>query len=91
VKRALLIFALCVALFYIGDFLSVRFGFPGHRPTYGSVMVRRTLAVPEKDQKHEDYYFPEPEAQTCVNSIFPHFGYTPCWYLQRHATQTVQF
>jgi hypothetical protein len=23
----------------------------------------------------------DPETQTCVKSLAPHFGYKPCWYL----------
>ena len=88
-KRVLAIAALLLIAIYLGDLLSVRYGFPGHRDTYGSVTVTRTYAVPEKDPKKEDYFFIPPEAQTCVNSLFPHFGYPPCWYLKRHQTQRV--
>lgn len=89
-KRALLILAAAAIAVWTGDLLSVRYGFPGHRSTYGSVTVRRTYAVPEKNMKKEDYFFLDPEAQTCVNSLFPHFGYPPCWYLERHRDQQVQ-
>ncbi len=90
VKRALLIFALLLAAIYAGDFLSARFGFPGNRAIYDSVMVTRTLQVPTKDTKKDEFFFPAPEAQTCVNALFPHFGVQPCWYLKRHAAQHVQ-
>jgi hypothetical protein len=33
------------------------------------------------------YIFNPPQAVTCVNSIFPHGGYAPCWYLQRNKEQ----
>ncbi len=88
VKRALAIAAGAAAALYAGDFLSARFGFPNHRPIYGSVMVTRTLAVMQKNKKQE-YYFPPPQPQTCVNALFPHFGAPPCWYLQRHRIQQV--
>lgn len=90
VKRILAIFALVVLAIYMGDFLSARFGFPGHRAIYDSVTVNQTYAVTQKDQKKEEYYFLPPEAQTCVNALFPHFGYPPCWYLKRHRSQRVQ-
>jgi hypothetical protein len=28
-----------------------------------------------------------PTAWTCVNSLFPHQGYLPCWYLSKHTDQ----
>jgi len=31
-----------------------------------------------------DFYFLDPQKQTCVNSLFPHLGYKPCWYLRKH-------
>lgn len=88
-KRALIAAVLVCIAVYAGDLLSARYGFPGHRPTYGSVVVSRTYAVPEKNMKKEDYFFLDPETQTCVNALFPHFGYPPCWYLRRHATQQI--
>jgi hypothetical protein len=39
--------------------------------------------VQQKDGKTE-YEEGDPETQTCVNSLFPHLGYSPCWYLRRH-------
>ena len=39
-----------------------------------------------KDGKTE-YMMLQPETQTCVKSIAPHFGYTPCWYLEGHKQQ----
>lgn len=88
-KRALAIFVLVLVAIYVGDFLSARFGIPGNRPIYGSVTVSQTLAVPLKDNKKEEYFFQPPQAETCVNSLFPHFGYPTCWYLQRHKSQRV--
>jgi len=87
-KRTLGAVLLALTVFYIGDYASARFGFPGHRPTFGTVQVRRTLAVPQKNKKTE-FYFNPPEDQACVNALFPHFGVQPCWYLKRHATVQV--
>jgi hypothetical protein len=41
-----------------------------------------------KDGKTQ-YSFDPPAPQDCVNSLFPHFGDSPCWYLKRHTRQTV--
>ena len=52
------------------------------------MQITKFYAVPQKDGK-TSYEPGEPESQTCVNSIFPHFGYNPCWYLKRHKTQQI--
>jgi hypothetical protein len=31
--------------------------------------------------------FDPPGPQTCVNTLFPHEGLQPCWYLKRHPEQ----
>jgi hypothetical protein len=41
-----------------------------------------------KDGKTQ-YAFDPPAPQDCVNSLFPHFGDLPCWYLNRHKQQQV--
>jgi hypothetical protein len=43
--------------------------------------VQPYYAVPERGGKTE--FMPlDPESRTCVYSLFPHFGYGPCWYLK---------
>jgi hypothetical protein len=80
--------ALAAALVYAGDYLSLRYRFPNQRPQFGSVMVQRSYAVAMKDRKTE-YMFDPPAPQACVNSLFPHFGDPPCWYLKRHTRQQI--
>jgi hypothetical protein len=75
-------------LLYAGDYLSVRYRIPNNREQFGSVMVQRSYAIPLKDRKTE-YSFDPPAPETCVNSLFPHFGNPPCWYLSRHTRQQV--
>jgi hypothetical protein len=77
-----------VALVYAGDYLSVRFRIPRGRNPFGSVTVQVSYSVMKKDGK-PDYYFQPPQAETCVRSLFPHLGYTPCWYLNRHKNQQI--
>ncbi len=88
-KRWLGVALLALLVVYIADDLSARFGFPGHRPTFGSVEVQRQYAVRQKNKKFE-YYFDAPEEQACVNALFPHFGAKPCWYLVRHKVVQVE-
>jgi hypothetical protein len=80
------ILALCAL--YLGDYLSARFRIPHNRNPFGSVQVERYYAVRLKDGKIE--YMPDdPEIDTCVYSIFPQLGYTPCWYLNRHKRKQI--
>ena len=89
-RRILLtIFAAMLAL-YVGDDLSVRYRIPGNRQPFGVVTVRRFDAIAEKNNKTEHVY-EEPTTLTCTRSLFPHFGYQPCWYLSRHTEQRVNY
>jgi hypothetical protein len=49
----------------------------------GSVQVQRETDIPRKDGRVE-FDFDAPETETCIHSMFPHFGYVPCWYAVRH-------
>lgn len=53
-----------------------------------TVQVQRTYEIPHKDGRAE-FAFAEPQTVTCVRSIFPHLGYSPCWYLKRHSQQMI--
>ena len=91
-KRFLLIpaaylLAACVVV-YVCDYAALRFGILNHRPQIGSVMVQRAWVIPMKDGKTQ-YAFDPPAPQECVNSLFPHFGDSPCWYLRKHPLQQI--
>lgn len=88
-KRAVLIVAGLAAMLYAGDYASVRLPFPKDRAAYGTVVVRPYYDVGLKSGKSQ-FYFLDPQNQTCVNSLFPHLGYTPCWYLRKHVRQRIQ-
>jgi len=91
-KRMLLIPALCVllagALVYVCDYVLLRYRIPNNRAQFGRVIVQRSYVIPMKSGKTE-YTFDPPAPQECVNSLFPHFGDPPCWYLSRHKRQQV--
>jgi len=53
---------------------------------YGSVMVNHYYAVLQKNGKTQ-FIFDPPGPQICVNTLFPHGGWVPCWYLSRHTEQ----
>lgn len=55
-----------------------------------TVQVEVIEQIPQKGNKAE--YVPEaPQPETCVRSLFPHGGSSPCWYLRRHATRQINF
>jgi hypothetical protein len=83
-KRIPAAIVVLAVVLYIGDYIVVRLR---SEPT-AAVQVTKLYAVQQKDGKTE-YEAGEPETQTCVNSIFPHLGDSPCWYLKRHKTQQV--
>lgn len=74
-----------LALAYVGDYLSLRFQVPG-RPQFGTVHMQPYVAVPKKDGKTE-FILDDAYDQTCVHSVFPHFGDSPCWYVTRERSK----
>ena len=93
VKRVFLqivgVMLLVCGLVYAGDYLSLRFKIPPGRQQFGSVTVEPYYEIHEKNGKTE-YDFKDPEPETCANSLFPHFGYQPCWYLRRHPERKIE-
>jgi len=91
-KSALLRIAAAVvilALFtYVGDYLSVRYKIPNGRDQFSSVTIQPYYAIHEKNGRTE-YDYAQPQTQVCVRSIFPHFGYSPCWYVNRHTDKRI--
>jgi hypothetical protein len=83
IKNIALIIVALLALVYMGDYASVRIPIPKGRAPYSTVTVRPYYDVGLKSGK-SDLYFLDPQKQTCVNSLFPHMGYNPCWYLREH-------
>jgi hypothetical protein len=88
--RVLIIALGFLATVYAGDDLSVRYHIPRSRQPFGSVTIQRYDAISEKNNKTE-FVYEDPIVQTCVHSLFPHLGYTPCWYLNRHREQRVNY
>lgn len=88
VKTILTVALVLCALLYAGDYAAVRYHIPRNRDPLGTVEVQPYYAVPLKGGKTE-FMFLKPENQVCVNSLFPHLGHNPCWYLRRHRDKPV--
>jgi hypothetical protein len=68
------------------DYAVFRIRAATNRNAYGSVTVNHYYAVLQKNGKTQ-FIFDPPQVQTCVNALFPHAGWLPCWYLSRHPEQ----
>lgn len=89
-RRVVFIVGALLLFLYLGDYISIVYRIPNGREQFGSVEVRKLLAVPQKDRKIE-YIADPPEAQQCVHSLFPQMGLMPCWYVSRHAMQQINY
>ncbi len=78
-----------IAVTYGYDYASVRRRMNTQKPgdPFDSVTYPHILEIPEKGNKVEyalDAQSPM-ETESCVHSLFPHYGYTPCWYVVRRS------
>jgi hypothetical protein len=88
-KRVLLIVAALLCALYIGDYVLLRHQMSvDSNAALGTIQVRRYWEIPNKSGKLE-FSFDPPAMQTCVHSLFPHLGYSPCWYVSREKLQRV--
>ena len=85
-RNAILALASAALLTFAMDYVVFRIRKAADRSAYGSVNVHHYYAVLQKNGKTV-FTFDPPQAWTCVNSLFPHEGYLPCWYLRRHPEQ----
>jgi hypothetical protein len=84
--RVLVVLLVLLGITFAFDYILLR----RSQNAFGSVTITRFYAVTLKNKK-TDYSYGEPETKTCVNSAFPHLGYTPCWYLRRHNVEEISF
>jgi hypothetical protein len=87
-KRILAALLALLAAVYFGDYLSVRYRIPNNREPLEIVEIQRYYAVRLKSGKTEITNAGS-ENQVCTNSLFPHLGYAPCWYVHRHTRKMI--
>ncbi len=83
IERILLWALICAAVLYAIDYASLVTRFPGNREQLSTVEVMRFLVFEEKFHK-ESYAYKGTDNAPCANSLFPHLGANPCWYVKRH-------
>jgi hypothetical protein len=93
IQRILVATLTVLALVFCGDSLYVRVRMLHPKPAdpFESLKTLRVLAIPEKNGKTEyevDAQNPE-QTITCVHSLFPHSGYSPCWYVKPRINQPI--
>ncbi len=71
------------------DFLSVALLIPKREP-FATIRVDQLYAIPNK-WNEVDWSRGDPVMEKCVNSLLPHYGARPCWYVQRDTMHVNQF
>ena len=81
--------AILALTLYVVDFVVLRIKV-ARGDGYDLVQVHVVYQIPQKGNKAE--YVPgDPQTESCVRSLFPHLGETPCWYLRRHTQQQINY
>ena len=93
VQRVLVVLIAALALAYLADFFwfRVRLIHPKPADPLEFFTGPRILAIPEKGGKTSyeiDQQNPV-QTTTCVHSLFPHAGFSPCWYVRPRLNQPV--
>ncbi len=74
--------AIALAVAYAGDYFLIRRKMENQQndKAFGNVQFFNATAL--KNDKVQ-IFFDQPQTETCLHSLFPHFGYRPCWYASR--------
>ncbi|HVW83025.1 MAG TPA: hypothetical protein VHB50_00010 [Bryobacteraceae bacterium] len=75
-----------LAVTYGADYVAAKYRIPGNRQIFQDIRVDQLYTATNKWHEVE-WSRGEPVLERCVNALFPHFGYRPCWYVTRHTTQ----
>ena len=93
-NRILYAIIMLIAMVYGYDYASVRRRMTAQKPSdpFDVVTYPHILAIPQKGNKVEyalDAQSPM-ASESCVHSLFPHYGYTPCWYVLHRSKSPTQ-
>jgi len=84
----LAVLVVMAAILYVGDYLWTRYRLPHREDAFDTVVVTPLYVIHEKNSKLE-YQLAQPQNEVCVRSLFPHFGYAPCWYVRKHTEKRI--
>jgi len=92
-KRILIVLLAALGLAYLGDLLWFRARLLHPKPVdpLESFTGPRVLAIPQKGGKTSyeiDQQNPV-QTTTCARSLFPHSGFSPCWYVKPRLNQPI--
>jgi hypothetical protein len=87
-KGLLLAATLSLVGIWVSDYawLEYRIGHDTAGQAFGSVTFY--YATPLKNGRTEIFY-DQPQTEVCVQSLFPHSGYRPCWYAVKSKVRIV--
>jgi len=92
-RRTLVWGVALVAIVYAGDYAVVRLrvAYPQWGRAFDSVQMEKLYAIALKNGKTEyELDARQPEVTVpCVRALFPHLGYSPCWYLRRNSQKPI--
>jgi hypothetical protein len=76
------------AVLYAGDFAWFEYRMRNPKPSDPLETITFYYATDIKGGKVE-IFDTQPQSATCVHSIFPHGGYTPCWRFDRSGIKRI--
>jgi hypothetical protein len=72
-----------LAALYLGDYAQLKM-----RGANGTSVIPITLGTPMKDGRVQ-IFTGDNQTETCVKSLFPHMGFSPCWYVKQNSMQLI--
>jgi hypothetical protein len=88
--KAILIAApMLFVVLYAVDYLWLRFRMSHPQAGQAFEIVRFYWATPIKGGK-EEIFFDQPQTETCARAIFPHLGYSSCWYSEHKTVRVIR-
>ncbi|HXJ37622.1 MAG TPA: hypothetical protein VNH18_00015 [Bryobacteraceae bacterium] len=74
-------------LFWLADYLALTLPYPAGKQQWEVIRVDQMYATRNRFNQVEMSHG-NPIMETCGNSLLPHSGHRPCWYVKRHTLHT---
>ncbi len=91
-QRLLILLAVVCFGVFVGDYLVFQVRVHSDsRSAFATVQMERMYAIPQKGGRVEFQFDAQQPQETvqCVRALFPHAGFSPCWYLRRNAQKVI--